>query len=392
MTLPSTGAWIIGVGTTDFSKNSGRSEQRLALEAIRAALLDAEVDPKDVTGLVTFTLDNTRAINVAASLGLSKAEYFAEVPFGGGGGCGSIMFADLAIRAGIADIVVCYRAFNERSQTRFGQPYNTNPNPHAVASGADLDKAWVLPFGLSTPASILALSARRYMYEYGATSEDFGRVSVAARHHAATNPDAFFYQRPITLEDHQASRMISDPLRLLDCCQESDAGVAFVVASADIARNARHPVRVTAGAQGFGEKQHWVGNMYQSSIAGASETRIMGDKLWERSGLTPEDMDVVLLYDHFTPAVLFQLEALGFCKPGQAPDFIREEGITVGEALPVNTHGGQVGEAYVHGMNGIAEGVRQVRGTAANQVDDVEHVVVTSGTHLPTSGLILSQP
>ena len=215
------------------------------------------------------------------------------------------------------------------------------------------------------------MQARRYMHEYGATSEDFGRVAVADRRHAATNPNAFFYGKPITLEDHQASRMIVDPLHLLDCCQESDGAVALVVVSAERARDLpQPPAYVTAAAQGSGRDQFVMTSYYRDDI-GIPEMGVVGRELWRQSGLGPDDMPMAILYDHFTPYVLMQLEELGFCGRGEAPDFIADGAIEVGGRLPLNTHGGQLGEAYIHGMNGIAEAVRQVRGTSVNQVDDV---------------------
>jgi acetyl-CoA acetyltransferase len=134
-------------------------------------------------------------------------------------------------------------------------------------------------------------------------------------------------------------------------------------------------------------------SFYRDDIAALPEMKVVADELWSSSGLTPADIQTAILYDHFTPYVLMQLEEFGFCGRGEAGDFVRDGRIELGGALPLNPHGGQLGEAYIHGMNGIAEGVRQVRGTSVNQVDNVEHVLVTAGTGVPTSGLILgSQP
>jgi acetyl-CoA acetyltransferase len=250
---------------------------------------------------------------------------------------------------------------------------------------------WYTAFGFMTPAAWVAMFARRYMHTYGATSEDFGLVSVADRKHAATNPAAYFHGKPITLADHQASRLVVDPLRLLDCCQETDGGQAFVVTSLERARDLPHrPAVVAAAAQGAGRDQEAMTSYSREDITGLEEMGLVGRQLWAQSGIGPEDVQTAVLYDHFTPFVLTQLEELGFCKPGEAKDFIAGGRIELGGALPVNTHGGQLGEAYLHGMNGIAEAVRQVRGTAVNQVPDVEHVLVTAGTGVPTSGAVLA--
>jgi len=235
------------------------------------------------------------------------------------------------------------------------------------------------------------MQARRYMHEYGATSEDFGRVAVADRRHAAHNARAFFHGKPITLEDHQSSRMIVDPLHLLDCCQESDGAVALVITSAERARDlAQRPAYVAAAAQGSGRDQFVMTSYYRDDI-GVPEMGVVGRELWRQSGLEHTDIATAVIYDHFTPYVLMQLEELGFCGRGEAPAFIADGAIEIGGRLPLNTHGGQLGEAYIHGMNGIAEAVWQVRGTAVNQVDDAQHVLVTAGTGVPTSGLILSR-
>ncbi|GAA2418956.1 lipid-transfer protein [Actinomadura vinacea] len=377
---------IAGIGATEFSKESGRSELQLAAEACLDAVRDAGLAPADVDGLVTFAADANAEIAVQRELGIPALRFFSRVDYGGGAACGTVAHAAMAVATGQADVVVCYRAFNERSGHRFGQ---------AAASGrADstgLEFSWHLPYGFATPAAWVAMQARRYMHEYGATSEDFGRVAVAMRRHAATNPRAWFHGRPITLEEHQASRWIVDPLHLLDCCQESDGGVAIVVTSAERARDLpRPPVLISAAAQGTGPDQMMMFTYYTGDLAALPAIGNVGADLWRRSGLTPADVQTAILYDHFTPFVLVQLEELGFCGRGEAREFVRDGGIELGGRLPVNPNGGQLGEAYIHGMNGIAEGVRQVRGTSVNQVPDVRNVLVTAGTGVPTSGLILS--
>jgi acetyl-CoA acetyltransferase len=227
------------------------------------------------------------------------------------------------------------------------------------------------------------------MHVSGATSEDFGRVAVVDRTHAATNPAAHFYGRPITLQDHQASRWIVEPLHLLDCCLESDGGVAMVVTSLERARSLQHPPAVIRGAaQGSAADQEMATSYYRSEV-GLPETALVGRQLWKTSGLGPHDMDAAILYDHFTPFVLMQLEALGYCEQGEARHFIADGNLELGGSLPMNPNGGQLGEAYIHGLNGVLEAVRQVRSTAVNQVPGLEHVLVTGGTFVPTSGLVL---
>lgn len=382
-------AAIAGIGQTEFSKNSGRSELRLACEATLAALADAGLEPRDVDGFATFTMDNNPEIEVARAIGAGPLRFFSRIHFGGGAACAVVMQAALAVAGGAADVVVCYRAMNERSQQRFG----SGAIPHAnVATTEIAHFGWYVPFGMMTPASWVAMQAQRYLHEYGATTEDFGRVSVACRRHAATNPVAWFHGRPITLEEHQASRWIVRPLRLLDCCQESDGAVAIVVTSPERARDGRQrPVVIRAAAQGASVDQQMMTSYYRDAIGDLPEMAFVAQQLYAQSGLGPKDFQTAVIYDHFTPFVLSQLEAFGFCGRGEAKDFLRDGRIEIGGALPINTHGGQLGEAYIHGMNGIAEGVRQVRGAAVNQVKDVEHVLVTAGTGVPTSALILGR-
>ncbi len=380
---------IVGIGATEFSKDSGRSELSLAVEAVKAALDDAGLAPKDVDGYSSFTMDNNPAVEVNRFLGGGDLSFFSSIHYGGGAACATLQQAAMAVATGVAETVVCYRAMNERSQLRFGTGLQARPAPPNTENSL---AGWYSPYGLLTPAAWVAMNARRYMHEYGATSEDFGRVSVADRKHAATNPAAWFYQRPITLEDHQNSRWIIEPLRLLDCCQESDGAVAVVVTSLERARDLRQkPAVIAAAAQGATHEQQMMTGYYRDDITGLPEMGLVAAQLYETAGVGPEDIQTAVIYDHFTPFVLVQLEEFGFCGRGEAKDFVRDGNIELGGRLPVNTHGGQLGEAYIHGMNGIAEGVRQVRGTSVNPVPDVENVLVTAATAVPTSALILSR-
>jgi acetyl-CoA acetyltransferase len=379
---------IAGIGATDFSKKSGRSELRLAVEATKAALEDAGLAPTDVDGLVTFNMDSSMETEVARNLGIPELKFHAQSSYGGGGACTPVQYAALAVASGIAKVVVFYRAFNERSEVRFGTGMVLPPNP--FPGSEELQFGRNTTFGLATGAAFIGMFARRYMHEYGATSEDFGRVSVVCRRNASTNPKAWFYGRPITLQDHQASPYIAEPLRLLDCCQESDGGVAIVITSTERARDLRQkPAIIRGTAQGSSAGQEQMTSYYRPSISHLPEMALVGRQLYEQAGLGPRDIQTAILYDHFTPFVLFQLEALGFCPRGEARNFIADGGIEFNGSTPINPHGGQLGEAYIHGVNGIAEGVRQIRGTAANQVPAVEHVLITAGTGVPTGGLIL---
>lgn len=378
-------AAIVGIGQTEFSKESGRSELQLAAECITAALRDAGLTPSDVDGLVTFTLDNNDEMEVGRTVGIDRLSMFARIPYGGGAAAAVVLQAAMAVATGVCEVVVCYRAMNERSGLRFG-------NFDAGGGGALPPwLSWYAPYGLMTPAAWTGLAAMPYMERYGVTNADFAPIAVVDRAHAATNPGAWFHGRPITVEEHQASRWIVEPvLRLLDCCQESDGGVALVVTSVERARDlAQPPAVVRAAAQGAAYDAEMVTAYYRDDLTVLPDMAVVADQLWRQSGLTPADMDTAFLYDHFTPFVLMQLEELGFCGRGEAKDFATVERLSLGGELPVNTSGGLLGEAYIHGMNGITEVVRQLRGTAVNQVPGAEHALVTAGTGVPTSGLIL---
>ncbi len=379
-------AAIAGIGQTEFSTESGRTELQLATECVKAALDDAGLTAADVDGLVTFTLDSSEEMEVGRNLGIDRVSFFSRVPYGGGASCAVVTHAAMAVASGLADVVVCYRAFNERSGMRFGSFTNS-------LTSLPLFLSFYAPYGLMTPASWVAMQAHRYMHEYGATNEHFGAIAVVDRQHAATNPGAWFYERPITLDDHPQSRWIVEPvLRLLDCCQESDGGVAIVVTSAERARDLRQrPAVIAAASQGAAFDGEMMTSYYRDDIAGLPEMRVVGDKLWAMSGLEPAAIDTAFLYDHFTPFVLMQLEELGFCARGEAKDYATVERLSLGGELPINTSGGLLGEAYIHGMNGITECVRQLRGTAVNQVAGAEVALATAGTGVPTSGLILTR-
>ena len=380
-------AAIVGLGATEFSKNSGRTEIRLAMEATLQALADAGIDPAEVDGFSSYSIDKVPEYEIARLLGANNVKFFSQVPHGGGAACAPVLHAAMAVATGIAKTVVVYRAMNERSWYRFG---NGNYGFGASPIVENVNYGWYMPHGFHTPAAWVGMFAQRYMHAYGATSEDFGRVAVAARDFAATNPAAFFHGKPITLADHQASRWICEPLHMLDCCQESDGAVAMVITSSERARDLRQkPVVIKGAAQGLSDGQQIMTSYYRDDITGLPEMSLVARQLWQQSGLAPEDIQTAVIYDHFTPFVLPQLEAFGFAPRGEAKDFIRAGEHARGGRLPINTHGGQLGEAYIHGMNGIAEGVRQVRGSAVNQVAGVHNVLVTAGTGVPTSGLIL---
>jgi len=198
-------AAIVGLGATEFSKNSGRTELRLALEATLSALKDAGIDPGEVEGFSSYSVDKVPEYEIARLLGCKDVKFFSQVPHGGGAACGPVMHAAMAVATGMAKVVVVYRAMNERSWYRFG---TGNYGFAAAPTFDNVNYGWYMPHGVHTRAAWVGMFAQRYMHTYGATSEDFGRIAVAARDFAASNPQAFFHGKPITLQEHQASRWI----------------------------------------------------------------------------------------------------------------------------------------------------------------------------------------
>jgi acetyl-CoA acetyltransferase len=380
-------AAIVGIGETDYSKNSGRSEVQLAAEAVAAALDDAGLEPTDVDGMTTFTLDTSDEIEVARAVGIRDLTFFSRVPHGGGAAVGVVHQAAMAVATGAARTVVCYRALNGRSGQRYSSGISDGPTTSDL-----IHWSWYMPFGLMTPASWVAMFAQRYMHEFGVTSRDFAQVAVSTRKHAVKNPRAFFHGKPLTFADHQSSRLIVEPLRLYDCCQETDGGCACIVTTADRAGDARHPAAMIRGiAQGAGGDQEVMTSFYRPTISSLPEMDLVARQVYSISGLRPEDVDAAVIYDAFTPIVLWQLESFGFCAAGEARDFVNGGNLELSGRLPSNTHGGQLSEAYVHGMNGVNEGVRLIRGTSCNQPRRNDHVLVTAGVGVPTSAMILGK-
>ncbi len=384
-------AAIAGIGATPFSRNSGCSEMSLAVQAITAALKDAGLSVDDVNGLCTFTSDNNAEYEIVRNLGIEQVDFWARAHPGGGGACAPLQLAKMALIAGEASVVVCYRAMNEYSQYRFGKGYGSAQWGTSFPTSDAALKSLHSVHGLRTAAAMLGMTMQRYCHETGATSRDFANVSVAARKHAATNPKAFFFKKPISIEDHQNSKLIAEPFRLLDCCLESDGGVAFVVVSADRVSDTPHtPVWISAASQAVAGRMVPMTNYYVDDITAFAESTAVAETLHRSSGLRPSDIDAAMVYDHFGPTVLPQLERYGFCKRGEGKDFVCGGNIEVGGILPVNTHGGQLGEAYMHGMNGITEAVRQLRGCAINQIENPKNVLVTGALGTTTSAAILS--
>ncbi|MFI6484066.1 thiolase C-terminal domain-containing protein [Nonomuraea sp. NPDC050663] len=364
---------VAGVGYTDFSKNSGVSTLTLACRAILAALDDAGLGVDDVDGIATHRVgDSVPPSTVGPALGMNAPTWYLD-QFGGGSVSHSVVGqAALAVAAGLAETVVCYRAINARSEFRMG-----------TASSPGMEAQYQVPYGLAQPLQHFAMAARMHMIRYGTTAEQLGRIAVRQRAHAVKNPRALM-RVPITLDDYLASRWIAEPFRLLDCCLETDGACAVVVTSAERARSLRRtPVLISAAAWGGGDSFLSGASPADPTVTAAAA---LAPRLYGQAGLGPPDISVAMLYDCFTYSVLVQLEDYGFCAKGEGGDYLEE-------SLPFNTHGGFLSEGYVHGLNHVAEAVSQLRWEAGDrQVPGAAAALSTSqpGYVLPaTSALIL---
>lgn len=383
-------ACIVGIGSTEFTRVSGRSEIHMAVDAAMAACQDAGIKPEEIDGTVKFgtagqtSTEFTTDTDVARCLGIPNLRYFVEAPWGGGACCATILHASLAVSAGIANYVLCFRSLKPASGTvRYGRPANIPIDSHW---------SYTMPFGFASPTSWVAMFTRRWMHETGATNEQLGWVAVVCRENAARNPRAIFYGRPITMEDYFNSPMLCEPFRMHDTCLENDGSVALIVTTPERAKHLRQkPAYVVGATEATGWDSYCMTSYYRENI-GIPEMEEAGKELWKQTGLTPKDMDVVQFYDAFTSLVPMQMEALGFVKVGEGGPFCEGgDRIRPTGELPINTSGGMLSESYIHGMNMIAEGVRQIRGTSTTQIKDVENVLVTGGLGVPTSALILSK-
>jgi acetyl-CoA acetyltransferase len=349
---------IVGVGETEYSRNSDRTTRAMAVEAIRTAILDAGLRPSDVDGMMSYqNVDSTPSNWVAPDLGI-RLNFFMDVVGGGSSTEALIGLAMGAIEAGMCHTVAIFRSMNGYTEVRIG---GTGVRAAAPVRGLDLAQR---PYGMTSAGQNFALTFMRHMYEYGTTSEQVAHVRVAHSKHASQNPKALLKER-VTVEDVVRSRWIAKPLHLLDCCLETDNATCLIVTSADRARDLRQRPVYIMGVAGRTSKPrtdfHW---------AHGPITRVAGyyakDIVFGQAGISPEDVDITGSYDAFTFTTMLQLEEYGFCKKGEGGAYVSSGIIELGGQRPNNTAGGHLCEGYTHGMSMVIENVRQLRGT----VDD----------------------
>jgi acetyl-CoA acetyltransferase len=362
-------AAIAGIGCTAYSKDSGVSVFNLAAEAIKVAVADTGLTMDDVDGLVTFGPNDSIPPNMLAQgLGIKSMSFFLDHFLGGSVSISTVGQAALAVSAGVADCVVVYRALNGRSEVRMN------------GSGAPrMRQPWDMPYkinaGYIAPSQEIAMAARAHMLRYGTTNEDLGRVAIMSRNHALDNPRAMMHE-PMSMDDYLDSRWIVDPFRKYDCCLETDGAAAVVIVPVDRAKDLPHrPVLLQGAAWGGGIT---IVNNDFDDIA-ESPARPVADRLYANAGLGPSDIDFIEFYDCFTYSVISQVEGYGFAEPGDVPAMLAD-GVfdRASGSLPINTHGGLLSEAYIHGINHVYEAVEQIRGDAGvRQVGRHDTALVT---------------
>jgi acetyl-CoA acetyltransferase len=377
-------AAVVGIGQTEYTRGSGRDEWSLAVEAVSAALADCGLDPADVDGLVRYSYDATDEAMLVRSFGW-HLRWYSQTGYGGLGAPAVLAHAAAAVASGAARIVVCYRSLNGYSGTRYGRAERslgaTSSDAQARGDRAP-SGAFVGPYGLLSPGQVMALWARRYQWDAGISEDELvgalGRIAIDQRAYAMGNPAAVLRDRPLDAAAYLAGRMISTPLRLYDLALETDGAAAVVVAAPSVALAGIQPpvwIRAsTAGLFPFAESISLYGQLRNGPTYQA-----IAEHLYADAHIAPADLAAAMIYDATTISVLLGLEAYGLSEPNQAWRSVTENGIGKDAAVPVNTNGGHLSEAYVHGMNHIVEAVRQCRGTSANQVDRSGPVLVSSG-------------
>lgn len=390
---------VVGVGATQYYKR-GQSLPQTPLEmagkATLAALDDAGLTVDDVDGLALYSVGLGGDTSLfAQTLGIPEVRFTAMLTGGGGGAAGSVGLAAAAIDSGMATTVVSLMTL-QQAASRFGTSYAPRGKPGAQYSAPPSpEKDFVAPSGLMGPGQMFAVLAMRHMHLYGTHREHFAEIAISQRDNAIKRETSLM-KVPLTLDDYFSARLIAEPLCLYDFCLECDGAVAVVTTSLDRAKDLKHPpVKVTASAHGghgrWGQAITWM-NMPDEYFV-SSGHRPVAQRLWDMAGMTAADVDVALLYDHFSPMVLMQLEDYGFCPIGEGGPFVADGNIRYGTgSIPVNTHGGNLSEAYIIGMTHVKEAVEQLRGTAVNQVADASVALVTGGpASIPTSSLLLTR-
>ena len=384
---------IVGIGESTYYRPGGSpdSELQLAVTAITNAAADAGIDVEEIDGFVSYGNDRSTPSRLSTVLGVKETK-FAALSWDGGGNnvAGTLAIADAAVTAGYADYVVCYRSLAQGEYGRFGQSNFTG------RVRVPDEAAFRVPYGVMVPAHWYAMIAQRFMHEYGVTEHALAEISLACYAHAQRNPRAIRHGRELTKDDYLNSRWIVEPFRLFDCCQENDCSAAVIVVSGERARElAKQPVYIRSAAQGIdyrGAAGGAVGAGYNDPDFPTAHYKNVGDMIWSRAGVGPKDVQVGQFYENFTALALMAIAEMGFAPPEEIEAWVLAGNVRWPDgALPINTSGGNLAEAYVHGFELVNEAARQVRGESTCQVDDVEFSLVVAGPGaLPASAALLS--
>jgi acetyl-CoA acetyltransferase len=394
---------IVGVGATPYYRRGQSLPQtttEMACRVILLALEDAGLTIQDLDGFAIYS-GSADPAQLGAILGVPEIRFAATLTSGGGGSAGSIGLASAAIAGGMAEVCVSLMSLQQATRrlggtaaSAGGSGGGAGSNPYAAA-GTSPSVAFSAGSGLMSPGHSFSVLTQRHMHQYGTTREHLAAIAMSQRDNAVRRPQTALQKNPLTLDDYFNARMISDPLCLYDYTMETDGAVAVITTSAERARDLKQPpVYVMASANGgMGRWGPAIFSYFQQpdEYFASSGHRPVAKRMYEMAGVGPEDVDVALLYDHFSPMVLMQIEDYGFCPIGEGGPFVAEGNHRwPNGTIPVNTHGGHLSEAYIIGMTHIREAVEQLRGVAVNQVDNAEIALVTGGpASLPVSGTLL---
>ncbi len=364
------GAAIVGLGITDVGKVYGRSVTDFAVDAVQRALADCGLDPSDVDGIITSYGMSGAFGNVPASLGLRNLGLNVNMFAAGATASAAIQYAATAVTTGMARNVVYVHgdAPLQDPSVPSGSSYATGQRLTGIRTVAQA-------VGLTSPNSLYALAARRHMNTFGTTSEQLGAIAVGQRAWAAGNPIARF-RAPMSIADHQGSRVIADPLHLLDCCMVSNGAIAFVLTSDDRARDLpQPPVHVLGWGQGHPTYSMTRGCEF-GLVSGAGRS---GETALRMAGVELSDIDQAQIYDCYTFTVLITLEDYGFCAKGEGGPFVASGALHPGGSFPVNTGGGQLSAYYLWGATPLSEAVIQGRGHGGDRQAARNDLILVSG-------------
>jgi acetyl-CoA acetyltransferase len=383
-------AAVVGVGESDYTKH-GRADEpefKLLVRAVLRACDDAGISPKEIDGFCSYADDRNLPDRLSAALGVDELR-LANMHWtsGGGGSVAPLANAAAAIAAGYADCVVAYRGLAQGQFGRFGkaQVPGGGRRPATVSGYTGVGQYFggaVAPYGVMSAASLYALRATRMLEEHDVDPAVLEAVALASYHHARQNPRSIMGGKELDHDTYVGSRWIAEPFRLYDCCQETDGAAAVVLVSAERARALRPDAAYLLGAAQGGDRRS--GGTVENVPSYGGNFGAAAARLYRQAGLKPGDVDVAQLYDNFTAGVVFAIVEHGFCSWEDASSFITFDNLVApGGPLPLNTSGGNIGEAYIHGFNLVVEAVRQLRGESPNQVPGAKVCLAAGGPMTP---------